>query len=58
VTEQEPKPGEDCWACGYYRDRLDADSGASDLERDAVLRERHRHRQMYHQTQDFGYTRL
>ena len=47
-----------CYICDYYTDRLDADSGASDMERDAVLRERHKHRQLYHQAQDFGYERV
>jgi hypothetical protein len=58
VTEQEPKPGEDCWACGYYLDRLHNGSGASDMERDAVLRELHNHRAKFHPGQDYGYKRL
>ena len=43
-----PSPEPDCHVCTYYTDRLDDDSGASDGERDAVLRERHRHERMYH----------
>jgi hypothetical protein len=44
-----------CWICSYLGDRLAADSGASDMERDRVLGERQRHRSRFHQAQDFGY---
>ena len=46
-----------CWICSYLSDRLAADSGASpspeEGERDRVLGERQRHRDMMHPGRDY-----
>jgi hypothetical protein len=59
-ASQSPRPrrpregvSEDCWICSYYRDRLAADSGATDMERDRVLGQRQRHRDMMHPGRDY-----
>ena len=46
---QDPRDSHvNCHVCTYYAGRLKDDSGASDGERDGVLREQHRHERNFH----------